>query len=284
LPQNVPDVEYYADYLKSLEKRPEDLPLSAHYHTWTPESVMRVWKVWTNNRYLRTQFYPSAYFEAFLAQARPHLGSVGVVADIGCGTGTMLSILARAGIGAQFIGIDLSDESLAKLRTAFSGDARLAFKVGSISQIPLDDQSCDLVICTETLEHLFPGDFTQGLAEIARVLKPGGHLLATVPLEERPAFVVCPECYAIFTPFQYMLFNFTIAGLTRELGRHGVEIVHVIHPIDAGVPRRAWQRFVKDKILLRYLPGLARRLFRVNGVTGFVARKAPVTTSVAATA
>jgi ubiquinone/menaquinone biosynthesis C-methylase UbiE len=269
-------VEYYADYLKSLEQRPEDLPLSAHYHTWTPESVTRVWKVWTNNRYLRTQFYPREYFEAFLAQARPHLAKVGVVADIGCGTGTMLSILAQAGIGAQLIGVDLSDESLKKLRSAFSGDARLTFKVGSISRIPLDDESCDLVICTETLEHLFPGDFMQGLAEITRVLKPGGHLLTTVPLEERPAFVVCPECYAIFTPFQHMLFNFTIAGLARELGRHGVEIVHVIHPIDTGVPRRAWQRFVKDKILARHLPGLARRLFRVNGVTGFVARKALV--------
>jgi hypothetical protein len=70
-----------------------------------------------------------------------------------------------------------------------------------------------------------------------------------------------------------MLFNFTIAGLAQELGRQGVEIVHVIHPIDTGVPRRPWKRFLKDRILTRYLPGLARRLFRVSGVTGFVARK-----------
>ena len=266
-------MEHYADYLKSKAPRPEDFPLTAHYHTWTPESVTRVWKVWANHQYLRTQYYPREYFEAFLAQATPHLGKVGVVADIGCGTGTMLSILAQEGIGSQLIGVDLSDESLAKLRTAFAGDSKLTFKVGSISRIPLDDQSCDLVICTETLEHLFPSDFTEGLAEIARVLKPGGHLLTTVPLEERPAFVVCPECYSIFTPFQHMLFDFTIAGLARELGRHGVEIVHVIHPIDTGVPRRPWKRFLKDRILTRYLPGLARRLFRVSGVTGFVARK-----------
>jgi len=266
-------VEHYADYLKSKAPRPEDFPLTAHYHTWTPESVTRVWKVWANNQYLRTQYYPREYFEVFLAQATPHLGKVGVVADIGCGTGTMLSILAQAGIGSQLIGVDLSDESLAKLRTAFAGDSKLTFKVGSISRIPLDDQSCDLVICTETLEHLFPSDFTEGLAEIARVLKPGGHLLTTVPLEERPAFVVCPECYSIFTPFQHMLFNFTIQGLREALGRHQLEMLHVIDPIDTGIPRRAWKRFVKERILRTFFPRLNRRLFRVAGVSGFVAQK-----------
>ena len=50
------------------------------------------------------------------------------------------------------------------------------------------------------------------------------------------------------------------------------------------LPRRAWKRFIKDKILARHLPGLARRLFRVSGVTGFVARKGPVTPSAVATA
>jgi ubiquinone/menaquinone biosynthesis C-methylase UbiE len=266
-------VQHYADYLSSKAPRPEDHLLGAHYHMWTPESVTRVWKVWANNQYLRTQYYPREYFEAFLSQARPHLGTVGVAADIGCGTGTMLSILVQAGIGTHLIGVDLSEESLARLKSTFAGESKVTFKVGSISRLPLEDASCDLVICTETLEHLFPGDFTQGLGEIGRVLKPGGHLLTTVPLEERPAFVVCPECYAIFTPFQHMLFDFTIAGLRQELSKHGVEIVHVIHPIDLGVPRQAWRRFLKDRILTRYLPGVVRRLFRVSGVTGFVARK-----------
>jgi hypothetical protein len=50
-------------------------------------------------------------------------------------------------------------------------------------------------------------------------------------------------------------------------------MLHVIHPIDVGVPRKAWKRFVKDRVLRRLLPGLSRRLFRVAGVSGFVARK-----------
>jgi hypothetical protein len=50
--------------------------------------------------------------------------------------------------------------------------------------------------------------------------------------------------------------------------------VHVIHPIDTGVPRRAWKRWLKDRVLRPLFPGLTRRLFRVAGVSGFVARKA----------
>jgi SAM-dependent methyltransferase len=167
----------------------------------------------------------------------------------------------------------LSEASLAALRVKFESDRQCAFQTGSIDRTGLDAASCDLVVCTETLEHLFPGDFDSGLAEIARVLKPGGRFLATLPLEERPNFVACPECRAIFTPYQHMLFNFTIAELGASLHRHGLQIVHVIHPIDTGVPRVAWRRFVKDRILTRYFPGLTRRLFRVNGLTGFVAAK-----------
>jgi hypothetical protein len=87
--------------------------------------------------------------------------------------------------------------------------------------------------------------------------------------------VACPECHAIFTPYQHMLFNFTIAGLGEALGRNQLEIVHVIHPIDTGVPRRAWKRLVRDRILRPFFPKLTRRLFRVAGVSGFLARKRP---------
>ena len=234
-------MEHYADYLKSKPPRPEDFPLTAHYHTWTEESVTRVWKVWANNQYLRTQYYPREYFEAFLAQARPHLGTVGVVADIGCGTGTMLSILAQAGIGTAAHRRGpvrrVAREAADRVRGRFEADVQ-----GRIDQ---PDSAARRLVRSRHLHGdagtLVPERFHQGLAEIARVLKPGGHLLTTVPLEEKPAFVVCPECYSIFTPFQHMLFNFTIAGLAQELGRHGVEIVHVIHPIDTGVPRQAWR-------------------------------------------
>jgi SAM-dependent methyltransferase len=266
-------MEFYEDVLRSSGLDAQDLPLDAHFHTWTPETISRLWSIWANNRILRSQYYPAGYYEALLAEAAPHLGDPATIADIGCGSGTVLSLLRQKNVGRRLIGVDLSEPSLAALRAKFAGDSTFVFRTGSIAGTGLDTASCDLVICTETLEHLFPADFTAGLAEISRVLKPTGRLLASVPLEERPNFVACPECHAIFTPYQHMLFNFTIAGLGEALGRHQLEILRVIDPIDTGVPRRAWKRFVKDRILREFFPGLTRRLFRVAGVSGFVARK-----------
>ena len=266
-------MEFYEDILRSREFKSPDLPLDAHFHTWTPDTISRLWTIWANNPLLESQFYPAHYYEALLSEAAPFLGDTETIADIGCGSGTVLTVLRKRYIGARLIGIDLSEPSLATLRARLAGDASMTFQVGSIAATGLDTASCDLVVCTETLEHLFPQDFTAGLAEIARVLKPGGRFLASVPLEERPNFVACPECHAIFTPYQHMLFNFTIEGLRTVLARHRLEMLHVIQPIDTGVPRRAWKRFVKDRILGRFFPGLNRRLFRVAGVSGFVARR-----------
>lgn len=266
-------MQFYQDVLREYRFTARDLPLGAHFHSWTPETIARVWSIWASNPILRSQFYPPHYYEALLAEAAPFLGSAVAVADIGCGSGTVLSVLRQKQIGRRLIGVDLSESSLAAVRERLAGDTAVTFAVGSIARTGLDAASCDLVVCTETLEHLFPEDFTAGLAEVSRVLKPGGRLLASVPLEERPNFVACPECHAIFAPYQHMLFNFTIDGLRAMLDAHRLEMVHVIHPIDLGVPRRAWKRFVKDRVLRRFLPRLTRRLFRVAGVSGFVARK-----------
>lgn len=269
-------MDFYEDVLKASGAREKALPLRAHFHAWTPDTIAATWTIWANTESLRRQFYPAHYYAAMLAEAAPHIGTPDVVADIGCGTGTVIGILQRDGIGRQLIGVDLSDASLSALRTAFAGDPRCTFRVGAIAATGLAAASCDLVVCTETLEHLYPADFHCGLAEIARILRPGGRLLATVPLEERPNFVACPECHAIFTPYQHMLFNFTLAGLASALAANGLEIAHVIQPIDSGVPRRAWKRLLKDRIMRPLFPGLTRRLFRVAGVSGFVAvRRAP---------
>ena len=58
-------------------------------------------------------------------------------------------------------------------------DPRQVFFCSSLVSIPLADESCDLVLCTEVLEHI--AEHELALDELARVTVPGGWLLITVP-------------------------------------------------------------------------------------------------------
>ena len=76
----------------------------------------------------------------------------------------------------------------------------IAGKVGSIASMPYDDGQFDAVFCSEVLEHLDDDSLGPGLAEVARVLAPGGYLIGTVPFREdlAAAMVVCPDCGKVF--------------------------------------------------------------------------------------
>lgn len=114
---------------------------------------------------------------------RPH----GTVLDVGCGAQPYRSLLYPAD---RYIGIDI-----AEAQSHFGYDAPdTNYYAGDVW--PIADASVDLVLCTETLEHVRePGVF---LAEAARVTKQGGGLLLTVPFSARWHFI--PHDYWRFTP------------------------------------------------------------------------------------
>jgi len=112
---------------------------------------------------------------ADLAQLQP--GEA--VLDVGCGTGT-LALVAKehVGVAGRVSGIDPSAQLLTRARhKAARRGLEINFQLGVIEQLPFPDQSFDVVLSTLMMHHL-PDDLKrQGLAEIARVLKPGGRLL-----------------------------------------------------------------------------------------------------------
>lgn len=94
------------------------------------------------------------------------------ILDIGCGTGGNLSMLARHG---QVTGVEFSEQAAAIARGQEAGE----IVVGAAEKVPLEEGGFHLVTLLDVLEHL--DDEAPALAEVRRLLVPGGYLLVTVP-------------------------------------------------------------------------------------------------------
>lgn len=99
------------------------------------------------------------------------------VADGASGVGYGSAMLADA--DAAFVeGFDLSPDAIATARRVHDGPRR-SFTAADLCSIPRPDESFDVFVSFETIEHI--DDATHFVAEIARVLTPGGLLICSTP-------------------------------------------------------------------------------------------------------
>jgi SAM-dependent methyltransferase len=105
---------------------------------------------------------------AWLAEAVPPRGRV---VDLGCGSAPLQVVLA----GRDYVGLDTSEAELTAARAAGAGPLLRA----SAAAVPLRSASVDVVACSMSL--MVFGPLPRVLMEIARVLRPGGLLVAAVP-------------------------------------------------------------------------------------------------------
>jgi ubiquinone/menaquinone biosynthesis C-methylase UbiE len=109
--------------------------------------------------------------------------------DVGCGTGTLLAAVAAAVPDAACAGIDLSARMLGVARAKLPPATALV--AGSADRLPFADGAFTAVVSTSAL-HYFP-DPVAALAEMRRVLAPGGRLVLTDWCDD---YLACRACVA----------------------------------------------------------------------------------------
>jgi len=149
--------------------------------------------------------------ESFLQKICSHLETNRPrILDIGCGTGANLEMLSQFGDAE---GVDVSNEALDFCRQRGLQSVRQ----GEAEHLPYEDASFDLVTGLDVVEHL--DDDRAGLAEMRRVLLPGGYALLFVP-----AFRFL---WGVQDDISHHRRRYTRAGLERVVNAAGLQVERI---------------------------------------------------------
>jgi ubiquinone/menaquinone biosynthesis C-methylase UbiE len=160
------------------------------------------------------------------------------VLDVGCGTGS-LAIAAARRVGERGVvhGVDPSPELIGRARKkARRAGVDVAFAVAPGEEIPLEDSSFDVVLSTLVFHHLSHDALRASVAEIRRVLKPGGRMLAVDiggPQDDRRTMHGMRGSHV----------GFDLAGIASGLPRLGLAEIES-GPVESGMRRLENLRYV----------------------------------------
>ena len=99
------------------------------------------------------------------------------VGDIGCGTGRLAPYLSSQGLSPH--GVDLSPEMIRVAQRDYPGHP---FQVADLRALPFEDARLDGVVAWYSLMYLPPEHRSSAFGELARVVKPGGHVATAFKL------------------------------------------------------------------------------------------------------
>jgi ubiquinone/menaquinone biosynthesis C-methylase UbiE len=123
---------------------------------------------------MRANFYSEQVREKAFDRAGVRAGQL--AADLGAGTGFVTEGLLRRGLSV--VAVDQSEAMLAKMKTKFAAvPDKVDYRKGEAGELPLADRSVEHVFANMYLHHV--DDPARAIAEMARVLKPGGRLTVT---------------------------------------------------------------------------------------------------------
>lgn len=136
------------------------------------------------------------------------------VLDIGCGNAWAAKALTALGIAV--VSFDIASANLRKALDKVPSDQHFAVR-GDVLNLPFKDDSFDAIISSEVIEHV---PHLKGyLANIIRVLKPGGRAIITTPYNEKIQYSLCIHCNRS-TPLHAHIHSFTETSLDHLMKEH----------------------------------------------------------------
>jgi ubiquinone/menaquinone biosynthesis C-methylase UbiE len=219
-------------------------------------------KEWTTEdwaRKLKQQADDSRPYRQRLYQ-RVGLANADRVLDVGCGTGAVTLDIAE-GTRGHVVGIDVDEGKLEEARRLREVLPNVEFQVADAQDLPFPDGSFDLV--TLNIVLVYVRDKERALAEMVRVLRPGGHVLATLELDYA-GWLTYPEGRFV-GPFTEQLvqmgvdletgrklkYLFTRAGLRTEVGMDAADEFVFLRDDELKLDRFDREAWFMEKLLSR---------------------------------
>jgi SAM-dependent methyltransferase len=174
-----------------------------HDVVWTPEKIAATWDFYSGSRAGGIWYFSSHAGRWIVKHVDRELGLARKrILDYGCGRGDLLAHLFERGFAAG--GVEVSEESARASRVRFAGNP--LFRGVASKPTELADGSFDVVFLVEVVEHLLDDQIAPTLADVRRLLAPGGAVIATSPNREDllAESVRCPDCGAAFHQYQHI--------------------------------------------------------------------------------
>jgi 2-polyprenyl-3-methyl-5-hydroxy-6-metoxy-1,4-benzoquinol methylase len=193
-----------------------------HYLDWDETRVRRFWDFAARWPAWQNDYFAKQVGLGVVNLLRRLLLLQGRILDYGCGPGYLIGFLLRAGIACE--GADSSPQTVDAVNNTYAGNPLWkGAKLLDNRELPFPDDSFDLIICLETIEHVLPEHTEAMLSELRRIMKPTiGRLFLTTPNAENleESQVYCPECGAVFHRYQHVR-SFTRSTLQALMSASG---------------------------------------------------------------
>jgi len=194
-----------------------------------------------------------------LQQLRAHTSKTCAMLDAGCAEGIYMHALI-GGVRIA-VGLDISLPKLARAHSRSRPGAGLSFAMANLERIPLASGSFDVVLCVETLEHV--PDHGAAIAELHRVLMPGGIFIVSVPTEKNE----------LRGSYKQQLQWHEKSGHLHSFSRE--ELGHLLEAAGFSICRRIWVDMLGGRVRHAIVSGALWRTARAARKPGAICQRRP---------